>query len=184
MLSQNIQQSRPQQQPLARFEITYFTEDNAGTYTCIAENSFGETAVERFVVNARREERGPPTITVDPKRVEAYEGSSVIVNYTYTGSEPVHIKVDQYSAQPQSNSNIYVNKAGKKIDISRISKDMQGQYVVEATNDYGTSSDYFELVVNDGMSLSSYPFSPLLYLSISKMFSKSFPCLSSNLDRF
>lgn len=31
---------------------------------------------------------------------------------------------------------------------------MQGQYVVEATNDYGTSSDYFELVVNDGMSLS------------------------------
>lgn len=27
---------------------------------------------------------------------------------------------------------------------------MQGQYVVEASNDYGTYSDYFTIIVNDG----------------------------------
>lgn len=83
MKKENLK-TRPSTQPHAKFEISYFTEDNAGTYICIAENSYGEQAVEQFVVNVKRNERGPPTISVEPKRVEAVEGSSSTLNYIYS----------------------------------------------------------------------------------------------------
>lgn len=77
-------QSRPGTQPQAKIDLSYFTEDNAGTYICIAENSLGEQAVERFEVNVRRDTRDPPTISIEPKQVEAFEGQALNVNFTYT----------------------------------------------------------------------------------------------------
>ena len=108
------------------------------------------------MVSVRRDARGPPTISINPKRVEGAEGQALSVSFNYTGAEPVQIKVEQYTAQPQPNSGIYVNRNTKTIEIARVTKDMQGQYVVEASNDYGTVSDFFEIVVNDGKSMITY----------------------------
>ena len=67
----------------AKIEISYFTEENAGEYVCIAENQFGEYAAERFRVDLTQSGE-PPFILIEPKTIEAYEGSSLSINYTYS----------------------------------------------------------------------------------------------------
>ena len=69
--------------PQVKTELSYFTRENAGDYLCIAENELGEQAVERFTVTLR-ESGEPPFINVEPKLIESPEGSSLIINYTYT----------------------------------------------------------------------------------------------------
>jgi hypothetical protein len=151
-IADTLKSREPQGSPQAKFEISYFTEDNAGTYLCVAENSLGQQVFEEFIVRAKQRDQrqGPPTIRVDQKRIEAFEGSSTSVSFAHTGSEPVQIKVELYSAQRQPNANVHVDKERGRIEIKSVSKDLQGQYLVEATNDYGTASDYFELVVIEG----------------------------------
>ena len=71
--------------PTAKFEVSYFTPDNAGEYRCIAENELGEQAYELFYVVAEPAiRRDPPTIRIEPKEIDAYEGSNVIINTTYS----------------------------------------------------------------------------------------------------
>ena len=67
----------------AKIDISYFTADNAGDYVCIAENEYGEQAIERFRVDLTQTGE-PPFILIEPKSIEAYEGSSLSINYTYT----------------------------------------------------------------------------------------------------
>jgi hypothetical protein len=67
----------------AKLEIRYFTKANAGKYTCIAQNEYGETAVEEFTVNMMTA-GSPPLIYIQPKHIEAYEGSTLTINFTYT----------------------------------------------------------------------------------------------------
>jgi hypothetical protein len=88
----------------------------------------------------------PPFIRIEPKTIEAYEGSSLTINYTFTGTEPVQIKVQLYNAD-QPVSNLFVNKDMRKIEIKRITKEMNGQFIIEATNAYGSVQDYFILRV-------------------------------------
>ena len=45
---------------------------------------------------------------------------------------------------------LYVDQRSKRIEIGRITKDMSGQYIIEATNPYGSDKDYFYLTVNEG----------------------------------
>ena len=67
----------------AKVDISYFTSENAGEYVCIAENEFGERAFERFRVDLA-ETGEPPFILIEPKTIQAYEGSSLSINYTYS----------------------------------------------------------------------------------------------------
>lgn len=70
-------------QPEAKFQLSYFTENNAGTYMCVAENAFGRDYKQFYVTVRRGPQRGPPTITLEQKQVEAVEGSSVTINFDY-----------------------------------------------------------------------------------------------------
>ncbi len=63
--------------------MNYFTQENAGEYTCIAENEYGERAYETFRVDLLKSGQ-PPFIRIEPKTIEAYEGSSLTINYTFT----------------------------------------------------------------------------------------------------
>lgn len=127
----------------ARYYVSYFTSENAGTYYCIADN--GQQAIEKFEVSVKS--ANPPSIQISPRTVDAYEGSSVSFNLSLSGSQPIQIKVQLYSAQSQPVSGIYVNQAENRIEIRQVTRDMQGQYIVEASNDYGTAQDYFALRV-------------------------------------
>lgn len=129
----------------ARYQINYFTEDNAGTYYCIADN--GIQAIEKFEVDLVVGQ--PPFIQIYPKEIEAYEGSSLTINYTITGTQPVQIKVKLYSASnpEQQLDSILVDKNTNTIMIRQITRDMDGQYLIEASNDFGTVQDYFSLRV-------------------------------------
>lgn len=134
-----------QEQSQAKFQVNYFTEANAGTYYCIADN--GIQVVERFEVELKT--GYPPFIQIYPKDIEAYEGSSLTINYTITGTQPVRIKVKLYSATVQGEQieSITVDKDSNTIMIRQITKDMEGQYLIEASNDYGSVQDYFSLRV-------------------------------------
>jgi hypothetical protein len=138
-----------QRQRQARFEISYFTAENAGDYSCIAENEYGEQAIERFRVNLLPSGQ-PPFILVEPKSIEANEGGSLTINYTYTGSEPVQINVQLYSAPNRPISSLLIDKNSKTIELRRLTKDMTGQYIIEASNPFGSVKDYFYLTVNEG----------------------------------
>ncbi|CAF0767900.1 unnamed protein product [Brachionus calyciflorus] len=129
----------------AKFQVNYFTEDNAGTYYCIADN--GIQVVEKFEVSLKT--GYPPFIQIYPKEIEAYEGSSLTINYTITGTQPVNVKVKLYSSTSQDEplGSIYVDKDTNNIMIRQITRDMDGQYLIEASNDYGTIQDYFSLRV-------------------------------------
>ena len=70
--------------PTAKIDINYITHDNAGEYKCIAENEYGERAVERFIVNTDTGLFEPPTIQIDPRDIEVLEGSNVLINTSYT----------------------------------------------------------------------------------------------------
>lgn len=134
-----------QHQTEAKFQINYFTEANAGTYYCIADN--GIQTVERFDVELKT--GYPPFIQIYPKDIEAYEGSSLTINYTITGTQPVQIKVKLYSATVQGEQieSITIDKDTNTIMIRQINKNMEGQYLIEASNDYGSVQDYFSLRV-------------------------------------
>ena len=71
--------------PEATFHISHFTADNAGKYVCIAENEYGERATKEFYVNLVSTGQAP-SILVEPKRIEAVEGSSLTINASYTVS--------------------------------------------------------------------------------------------------
>jgi len=55
---------------------------------------------------------------------------------------------------------LYVDQRSRRIEIGRITKDMGGQYIIEATNPYGAVKDYFYLTVNEGKELNA----PLCFL--------------------
>ncbi len=131
--------------PLAIIEIDSFESDNAGLYTCIAENEKGERAVETFQVNEDRGLTLPPTIIVHSKQIRVAVGSNVIINTTYTGTEPVRTEVNLYGAS--SFKNLYVNEVDKSIEIRGVTKENEGQYIITASNDYGQSSDFFNIQV-------------------------------------
>jgi len=44
-------------------------------------------------------------------------------------------------------TDLYVDKAARKIEIPRISKQQEGQFIVEASNPYGSVQEYFNLTV-------------------------------------
>ena len=67
----------------AKVDISYFSNENVGEYICIAENEYGERAIERFRVELA-ESGEPPYILIEPKTIQAYEGASLSINYTYT----------------------------------------------------------------------------------------------------
>jgi hypothetical protein len=70
--------------PTAKLDINYFTSDNAGEYSCIAENEYGERAIERFQLNTDTGIVEPPRIRVEPRDIEVMEGSNVFINTSYT----------------------------------------------------------------------------------------------------
>ena len=78
-----LKQGQNNDERKAKIDISYFTEDNAGEYRCIAENQYGERAYETFRVDLVRSGQ-PPFIRIEPKTIEAYEGSSLTINYTFT----------------------------------------------------------------------------------------------------
>ena len=78
----NLPQAITQKNRQAKVDISYFTNENAGEYVCIAENEYGERAVERFRVDLAQSGE-PPYILIEPKTIQAYEGSSLSINYTY-----------------------------------------------------------------------------------------------------
>lgn len=134
-----------QRTPTAFIEIDYFTSSNAGEYRCIAENEHGERAVETYLVNLDTGSFVPPTIKVEPKDLEVVEGSNVLINTSYTGTEPVKATVKLYG--PKEISNLIVNQYDKSIDIKSVTKDNEGQYIITVTNQFGTANDYFHIKV-------------------------------------
>jgi hypothetical protein len=75
---------QPTQTNRAKYEISYFTSRNIGEYKCIAENDYGERAVETFFVIQDYEITEPPSIKIDPRILDISEGSNIILNFTYT----------------------------------------------------------------------------------------------------
>lgn len=73
-----------QRNPKASVEIDYFTESNSGEYRCIAENEYGQRAVEYFVVNVDNGSVTPPRITVEPKFITVKVGENVLIKTSYT----------------------------------------------------------------------------------------------------
>lgn len=67
--------------------MSYFTNDSAGEYKCIAENIYGETTTETFFVSPEQSSMEPPTIRIEPKVLEVIEGADIIVNFTFTVKE-------------------------------------------------------------------------------------------------
>jgi hypothetical protein len=61
----------------------------------------------------------------------------------------VQINVQLFAPNKPAQS-LYVDQRSKRIEIGRITKDMGGQYIIEATNPYGSVKDYFYLTVNEG----------------------------------
>ena len=60
-----------------------------------------------------------------------------------------------------------VDQRSRKIEVGRITKDMSGQYIIEASNPYGSVKDYFYLTVNEGNKqknlISNYSAQDLIY---------------------
>lgn len=83
--SQAIRRPKPE----ATFHISHFTADNAGKYVCVAENEYGERATREFYVNLVSSGQAP-SIVVEPKRIEAVEGSSLTINASYTVTIYLH----------------------------------------------------------------------------------------------
>jgi hypothetical protein len=54
-----------------------------------------------------------------------------------------------YAPKKLAVTNINVNRNTKNIEIQRVTKDMEGRYVVTATNPYGSVTDYFDLRVTE-----------------------------------
>ena len=62
----------------------------------------------------------PPTVRVDLKELKVTVGSNVLINTTYTGTEPVKAVVTLYG--PKTDSNLYVSEKDKSIEIKSNSK--------------------------------------------------------------
>jgi hypothetical protein len=67
----------------AQVYLPRFGMENSGKYVCIASNSFGSTNQEFYVDVAR----DPPTIKISQNLVNVVEGSSLIINSSYTVSK-------------------------------------------------------------------------------------------------
>ena len=86
-----IQRKSSESSPtIAKLQIRSFSVENSGEYRCIAENELGERISETFIVDAREEDKErvseidqQPYIRIDQKNIEANEGSSLSINYTY-----------------------------------------------------------------------------------------------------
>ncbi len=79
-------------------------------------------------------------------------------------------------------TDLYVDKAARKIEIPRISKQQEGQFIVEASNPYGTVQDYFNLTVIESKRVDRFILKRFFLFSFSNNFPNEFYLLNYNLS--
>ena len=138
----------------AKYYIRRFNaQANQGTYTCTASNAYGTVTHAFQVLGVQQvvtQPQGvPPVVVISPENIEAVEGSGLIINSTFQGTDPVTVTVEVVQPKRGPADNFIVDRNTKNIQVRRISKDMEGIYLVTATNPFGSSGAYFRLIVNE-----------------------------------
>ncbi|XP_076438582.1 hemicentin-2-like [Babylonia areolata] len=127
------------------------TPENAGVYTCVADNGLGTPARRSIDVNVLIGPTGKITITPPQSVVPIKEGNSVVLTCSAECSPSCTLAWRKGTQELTSNGGI--------LTLNDVSRDQDGSYTCEATNPVATATKSVRLEVQYGPG-TSITFSP------------------------